>query len=119
MARTFGNDVYYKPHGPYWYKYNGEDIVILENVHPHHGGGMETDLLHWADKFPFTGMTDGFSANTIRPKKFVVTSQYSIEEVFGEGRTCEAMSRRFHVIHMPNKWEPPVLEEAEREAFSS
>ena len=119
LARTLGAPIFDKPHGPWWDRYNGEDIVVLENVHRSHARGLLTNLKLWAGSTPFIGKVKGSSTGVIRPKKFIVTSPYSIEQVFPDRDAHIAMARLFHVIHMPNKWEPPVLEEEECEAFSS
>lgn len=115
MARSFGNDVYDKPLNPWWDGYDGESIVLLDDVHPHHGRSLETNLKRWADKFTFIGMVKGSTTGVIRPKRIIVTSQYSIEQIFGERKTWESISRRFEVIYMPSKWEEPqeILQDVE------
>ena len=104
LARTFGDDLFNKPHGQWWDGYNGESIVLIDDLHIRQARGMVTHLKIWADMYPFTGMVKGSSTGIIRPSKLIITSQYSIEEMYPDPREYDAIARRFDVIHMPNKW---------------
>jgi len=45
-------------------------------------------------------------------EEFIVTSQYSLTEIFGDDdRTMGALKRRFKVIHMINPFPAPITED--------
>jgi hypothetical protein len=53
-------------------------------------------LKEWSDHYPFQAEVKG-SSMVIRPKIFVVTSQYKIEDIFTDPETVSALQRRFQV----------------------
>lgn len=54
----------------------------------------------WGDRYGCPLETKGGAMGS-NFNKFVVTSQYSIEEIFaGDKQTIDALKRRFKVIHM-------------------
>jgi len=54
----------------------------------------------WADRYGCILETKG-GALTDRYTEFIVTSQYSPDEIWaGDARTIEAIRRRFKVVHM-------------------
>jgi len=57
---------------------------------------LATHLKVWADHYPFTAETKG-GGTTIRPKRIIVTSNYSPAELFEDKVTLEAIERRFKV----------------------
>lgn len=97
-ARENYGDYFPKQANKWWDGYQGQGTVVIEDLDPvHHVLGHHLKL--WTDKWSFTAEDKG-SARWLRPMKVVITSQYSIEEVFPDPKTCAALNRRCEVIHM-------------------
>lgn len=99
-AREFYKDAYFKPQNKWWDGYQNEKNVIIDDFDSKQLGHL---LKIWADKYSFVAETKGFSIN-IRPQNIVITSNYSIEEIFQDDwALCEAVKRRFYIIKIENK----------------
>jgi len=79
----------------WWDGYNGEPIVIIDDLDTTHKW-IASHLKHWADLYSFVAQRKGSSEN-IRPKRIIITSNFTIEEVFAneDTRTIAALQRRF------------------------
>ena len=106
-ARRENPGAYIKGINKWWCGYKGQDVVILEDVSPKHDF-LGDFLKIWADMFAFTSERKGGTYNDIRPKKFIVTSQYDIEDIWLDQETRDALNRRFKVRRFP---EVPRVEE--------
>lgn len=94
--RAYPN-AYLKPISKWWDGYQKEDTVILDDFGIYHREHT-TDLKHWSDFLPFIAETKG-AACCIRPRRLVVTSQYTLEDIWGQDpEALAALSRRFTVI---------------------
>lgn len=93
-------DAYIKMNNKWWDGYQNEEVVIMEDFNLEQAKHLAHHIKLWADHYPFRAESKG-SGMVIRPKKFIVTSNYSIQEAFGEDRTgsLEPIERRFNVIH--------------------
>ncbi len=92
------------PSTKWWGGYAGEDTVIINNVTPEHmypRSPLRMSLVSpWADTPAFTSEIKGEEIY-IRPKRIVVTSQYTMEKIFDYSTTeLGAASTRFIVLDL-------------------
>ena len=97
-ARDKYPGAYVKNCNKWWDHYQNEENVIIDDFDDTHAC-LGHHLKRWGDHYAFTAETKGGSVY-IRPKWIVVTSQYSIEDIFHKDHpTLQALSRRFQEIN--------------------
>lgn len=92
---------YVKSQNKWWDNYNGEPIVILDD--------LDTDMLGhhlkiWADRYHCTGEVKGSAVN-LTHRQFIVTSNLSIDELFRKSEHAhllEPLKRRFTEVEFPD-----------------
>ena len=95
-------ETYYKKNlNKWWDHYRGEEGVILDEVGPNQDW-MSEYLKIWGQEDPFVAESKG-SSSWIRPKKIIVTSNYSINDIWGDENVRAAMKGRFYVLHMTER----------------
>ena len=115
-ARKQCKNIYLKACNKWWTGYNHHyQLVLMEDFPPYEQtkGALGQHMKLWADRFTFTAETKGGHL-FIHPKDyvFIVTSNYSIEECFGEG-DVEAIKGRFQEVLITGKndlWFECVME---------
>lgn len=99
-------DAFVKPCTKWWDGYQGEEIVVLDDLDKFHVA-LGGEIKHWADFMPFVGEFKGGSRR-IRPTRLIVTSQYRIDEIWQDLQTIEALTRRFvfkvKLLGVPIEW---------------
>lgn len=97
-ARDMGTSIYDKPCNKWWDGYQGEEIALIDDFDLNHKV-LGHHLKRWTDRYAFPAESKG-STLQIRPKTIIVTSNYSIEEIFdGDEEMIKALRRRFQVRH--------------------
>lgn len=90
-------DHYIKARNKSWNGYQGQDVVVLDEVCPEDTKWIAQYLKDWADWKPFHADIK-YGAKQLRPKKFIVTSNYTIDEMgFAEG-DLPAIKRRYREV---------------------
>jgi len=92
-------DVYLKAHDTQWNDYKGEDIALLDDFSRKDALTLSDQLKLWCNHLPFPGRIL-FGTNSVHLKHFVVTSNYSIFDLFGNlgEEIYGLMCSRFRVI---------------------
>lgn len=99
-ARRDNPGLYTKSHNKWWLGYRGEEVVLIDDLSKTEASWFGEHLKQWCDHYPFPAETKG-DGMLIRPRKIIVTSNYSIEELWGfDVNLCEALTRRFKIIHV-------------------
>lgn len=100
-ARNDYGEYFSKPCNKWWDGYQPEkhETVIIEDMDPNHSK-LAYHLKLWTDKWSFTGEVKN-GTRSLRPKRVIITSQHTIEEVFQqEGQAAvDAIRRRCKVIN--------------------
>lgn len=91
-------DAYPKNVSKWWCSYKGEDVVHIEEWPTGINDIMVHHLKKWVDRYKFLAEYKG-GAFVIRPKKVIVTSNFSIEQCFLNPSDCAPIKRRFKSIH--------------------
>lgn len=93
----------------WWDGYQGQKIVVLDEFGKDHVV-LGNHLKKWADPWtPFVAEAKG-GALTPDYDKFIVTSNYSLEELFGnDPAVLEPLRRRFTVVHFDGLQAPPGM----------
>jgi len=90
---------YSKNLNKWWDGYADEDVVAIEEMNPECGKWMGSFLKIWADRYPFSPEVKGSHIAKIRPKKIIVLSNYTPEQVFTNEEDLLPIRRRFKVVH--------------------
>lgn len=89
-------DLYVKPINKWWNGYHGQENVLIDDWDP-----SKNMLIYylkiWADRYPFPAEIKG-SSMMARPKRIIVTSNYTIEQCCPNPEDIPALRRRFKVI---------------------
>lgn len=102
-------DHYPKLTNKWWDGYNFQDVVVIEEWSPKNEC-TAASLKIWADRYPFTAEVKGATIQKIRPKKIIVTSNYTIKECFPNQQDWEPLMRRFKMVHFPFPAQAPTTE---------
>lgn len=107
-AMHLSDSVYPKNLNKWWDFYDHEDVVVINEVDPDNSKWMGPHLKVWAQEDAFVAEVKGAS-NLVRPKRIIVTSNYSIEECFEDVRMQEAIKGRFFVKYVSELMYDPNL----------
>lgn len=100
-ARTRYPGLYVKDGTKWWQDYNGEEVVLMDDLDPGDLKEIGTSVLKtWFDIYPFRAAVKGSSLGLIRPKLFVITSNFTMNQLcYGHEHLEAALNRRFHVVN--------------------
>ena len=95
-ARHFSDEKkYVKPINKWWDGYDGQKVVIIEDIDPDSCKHLAHHMKLWADRYPFTAALKG-SSTVVSPAQYnlIVTSNYCIDECF-DGKDLVPIHERF------------------------
>lgn len=87
---------YAKDLNKWWDGYDGQEVVKIEEM-DHYHKNLAREFKIWGDRFAFPAETKGGSM-MVRPKRVIVLSNESINEVWEDEVTRAAMHRRYKEI---------------------
>jgi len=112
---NYGSDLFIKSQNKWFDGYNGQKTIILDDYDC--GSALGHYLKIWTDRYACTGEIKGATVQ-LQHSKFVVTSNFSILQMFGEkgddgdfreNETVRAITRRCEVIYLADcDFSPPV-----------
>lgn len=91
---------YGKQLNKWWDGYQDEDVVVIEEWCPKNDM-TASNLKIWADRYPFNAEIKGGQLKKIRPKKIIVTSNYTMEQCFEKAEDLGPIKRRFKAVYFP------------------
>lgn len=123
MLDRYGDTVYEKSQNKWWDGYCNERIVLLDDLDSLGGDKLGHYLKRWSDKWQCRAESKG-STVQLKHEWFIVTSNYSIDDIFGSPTGCtdpdyiikrqlvQAIERRFRCFRAHDR---EGMEEVARE----
>lgn len=110
-ARHTWKNIYEKSLNKWWQAYEYQEVVLLDEVDPSHTSWISSFLKRWCDHYAFPAEVKN-GQTTARPKTVLITTNYSIEELWPNDKALqEALIRRFINIRIdhnnPWRWNNP------------
>ena len=99
---------YKKKINKWWDGYYQQDVVVIEEWDPSHSF-MIHHLKIWSDRYPFSAEIKNGNLQGIRPKKIIITSNFTMEQCFPNTQDLEPLKRRFKAIHFPTPIHPTFV----------
>lgn len=93
-ARQEQPDAYFKMQNKWWDGYQDQPAIILDDFDSKELGHH---LKIWADQYAFVAETKGH-ALFIRPKVFIITSNYQPKDLWTDSVLLSAIERRFNIV---------------------
>lgn len=98
LVRTNEESLFVKAQNKWWDGYAGEEAVLIDDF-DQQGKCLGHYLKIWSDKWACTGEVKGGTI-PLNFKRLYITSNYSIDDLFGEDeQLCAAIKRRFTQDH--------------------
>lgn len=98
-ARREFPDCFDKLLNKWWDGYSGQETILLDDFSTEHKL-LHHHLKRWADRYTFSAEVKG-GVKQLRPKRIIVTSNYSIKDLFPTPELYEPIARRFKQVHYP------------------
>lgn len=105
-ARAENPDYYIKLHNKWWLGYQGESVAIYDDLSRSDANWIGDLLKMWGDRYAFPAETKN-SGMVIRPKRIIVTSNYSPETLFCQDQDLlDSITKRYKLRHfiVPFNW---------------
>jgi len=93
-ARKENPGAYIKQCNKWWNGYDYQEVIIIDDVDIKQEF-MDHYLNQWADHYPFPAENKG-GEMMIRPKRIIITSRYTPDQIWAESR-LESIMRRFQI----------------------
>lgn len=100
-----GNSLYVKMLNRWWDGYEDEETVLLEEVSPTLGEWFPSALKIWCDRYVFRAEVK-CDTMKIRPKRLIVTSNYTPSAVFDKEEDLNPIMRRFKLVQWTKHMDP-------------
>lgn len=113
-AREDYPGAFLKSTNKWWCGYQNQPYVVVDDVDIGHAC-LGHHFKIWADRYPFPAEVKG-SSIALRPQVVCVTSQFSIDQIWPDQETRDALHRRFKSIRLGLPADAPALLKA---AFNS
>lgn len=105
-ARKENPDIYLKNRNKWWDGYHGQACVLIEEMDPNSAKFLGSFMKTWCDHYAFNAEVKG-GTKMLRPKKMIITSNYSIEQCFTDPAVSEPLNRRFTKTYFEGKLKLP------------
>lgn len=91
--------IYNKAHNKWWTGFKGQKKVIWDDLNLEEAKIFGNQFKLYMDRYAIRGEVKGATV-PLDYEFFVITSQYSLEQLFQDQETYDAISRRCYVYHM-------------------